>query len=91
MNFAQKLSKKTSVRLRVTAMSRGKYKIGVDRNVQNLGQLLKDKGYNAVTYSESGQSDLAIHKDLNKQNVRFFLTADYDDFQEIGNRNYSYW
>lgn len=73
--------------IKLEAFAKGKHKICIDENLSGLVPLLNSKGYSTFSFPK-GMSDEAIHKELNKKNVRIFLTLNHKDFS-FQNRKYS--
>jgi len=66
-------------------MSKHKIKIGIDENINGVVELLREKGYNAITFKK-GTSDKTIHNYLNENNVKYFFTKNYKDFKDFSHK-----
>lgn len=62
------------------SMSRGSIKIAVDENLSAVGKLLKEKGFNCIQ-PDSKMSDNNICIWLRENNVKVFITRNFDDFK----------
>jgi len=82
-----KIEKQVSARGLKIEASRGKYKIGVDENIANLGLSLKGLGY-VIWTPVKGLSYREVDKLLRQMNCKYFITNNYDDFAQIIDRTY---
>jgi len=68
-------------------MSKHKIKIGIDENINGVVELLKEKGYNAITFKK-GTPDKEIHNYMNENNVKAFFTKNFIDFIDFSPKKY---
>ena len=64
------------------AMAKHKKKICIDENLSGVIEPMKKIGYNVFEF-EKGMEDEDLHRLMNKENVKFFFTSDYDDFKKF--------
>ena len=64
--------------IKIDALARDKVKICVDKNIKQLSILLREKGYNTFVYE---LDDNELHRRLNRDAIRIFITNNYKDFR----------
>lgn len=79
------MEKKPIMVIKVLA-SRGKFKIGVDEDVANVADALRDLGYQTWVF-EKGTSDVEIDKQLRTLGIKYFITNNFDHFADIQKSN----